>query len=629
MINLAESWASNFTPPDNREIWEWAADFVRLPSILTRTGKFSIEGSNHFKAPLEALRHDSVRGVRILKPIRGGGSLIADLFASWAIANRNTGLLWVFQDEVIAEKYAEARFFPIIENCAPIARLMPSDANKKRKRDVLLSSGKQVTLQGPAWGGLQSFGFQTVINDEPWLYKPGVLAQAKGRMQDFVKQESNKYLAISQGGEEEGEWAAEYGLGEEYVFSVPCDGCGVFFAPEWTIRAADRSMAGIVYDEVKYPNGEYNRAATAASVRYRCHHCGHEHANTNSVRARWVQRGKHVCVRTGQAWDKASPPPEVSFRWSGLIDNPWAGLVGEWLAANEAKKTGNLAPLIAFLQKKMALMRSERSIHDSELAFTRVSVQLTSPTDSIYSGEIRILTADRQKDDLYWVMIRAWAPSGGRSRRLWFGKCFSENEIDAKREEFSIDPSCTIIDSGYHARGDRGVYAACIRFGWVAAKGDGNVDSFLHEIPQQYGSPSLRVQKLFSPTKYVDPGETAGSVRGRYAPLVRFASNPIADRVHALIQRGLWEEPEVQEDDPLEREYRIQMTDEYKKVVSERVGGVLTGRKKWVWVSRRDNNHAFDDAKMQVLAAIHMGILPDGLESAEDFKIQNDEPNES
>ncbi len=231
MINFAEIWDKASAPPDRRSIEEWAAENVTLPPVLTKRGKFSVADSRHFIAPLQALRSDRVRGVRLLKPVRGGGTLIADVAAPWAIVNDNASVLWVFQDQPIAEAHAESRQMPILLSVPTIRPMLPFDRHKKRKADILFANGLPFKMQGPALGGLQSRGFKWVIADEPWMWKAGILGQAKARLGDFVKNSSSKFLAISQGGEEESDWDMEVRAGVMFIWKPECSACAKTHRP--------------------------------------------------------------------------------------------------------------------------------------------------------------------------------------------------------------------------------------------------------------------------------------------------------------------------------------------------------------------------------------------------------------
>ena len=340
-----------------------------------------------------------------------------------------------------------------------------------------------------------------------------------------------------------------------------------------------------------------------------CPLCGHEHANTEKTRADWNAGGAFVGAETGATFDKDNPPGEVTFRWHALIDYPWEELVKEWLSAQEAKHVGNYAPLVNFLQKRCAEMASERTIHDIDLPFARIAIE--NPTAKLWPEEAaRFLTADRQSEDQYWVMIRAWAKTG-ETRRLWYGKLYGSEAIEAKRIEFGVAANCVMVDSGFQPKGDQGVYSACIRYGWFAAKGAEDA-FFWHIIQRPPPNLPLRVQKPWAPMSYGDPGEGTSAQGKVRCKLYRFSSPVMKDRVMGLIRAGLWVEPDLGQGDEMDQECARQMSAEFKRPKVNK----FTGRMEMVWVCPGGNNHAFDCAAMQILCAMcgYQTLLPAGVE---------------
>lgn len=94
------------------------------------------------------------------------------------------------------------------------------------------------------------------------------------------------------------------------------------------------------------------------------------------------------------------------------------------------------------------------------------------------------------------------------------------------------------------------------------------------------------------------------------AKLFRFSAPACADRVMELIARGLWVEPQLDESNPEEQEYRRQMTAEFKRPKVDK----FTGRRIMVYVCPSGNNHYFDCSKEQVLCAMQAGLIPLGIE---------------
>jgi phage terminase large subunit GpA-like protein len=514
-------------------------------------------------------------------------------------------VLWVFQDDKMRDAHAETRQMPILKSVPAIKSMLSEDRHKTRKADVLLANGLPVVLTGPAIGNLQSRGFKWVICDEAWLYPAGTLGQAKTRLGDFEKMGNSKWLAISQGGEEESDWDFDVKSGVLFVWHVPCEGCGKQIVPVWTARRADNSYAGAVFDVMKKPDGSYDKEGTAKTVKFACPLCGHKHANTEKTRAVWNVGGKYINPLTLEEFDKDNLPSEVSFHWPSLIDTPWEIIVKEWLSAQESKHVGNFAPLVNFLQKRCAEMRSERSIHDADLPFARATI--TDPTKKTWPDEFaRTMTADRQSEDKFWVMIRAWAKTG-ENRRLFYGYVYGFAAVEAKRIEFGVVPDCTVMDSGYNPKGDHGVYAACIRYGWIAAKGT-DEPHFWHSIAQQPPRPQLRVLKPWAPLTYGDPGEGTSTQGRSRCKLFRFSSGVMKDRVMGLIRAGLWVEPDTETE--MDKECARQMSAEFKKKKKDKI----TFKVVEVWVCPTGNNHALDCAAMQVLAAMQLKLIPAGVE---------------
>lgn len=594
-----------WTPKDFRPIKTWAGDKVTLPAVITKRGKFTTDSSRHFEAPIICYQADRVRALFIVAPVRGGKTLIADVCIPHSIVNEAASVLWVFDTDVAAKQHAEQRQMPILRSVPEILAMLSTDRHKTRTTDILFASGLPFRMCGPAIGNLQAKGYKIVVCDEAWLYDAGKLGEAEARLGDWLKIDASKFLVMSQGGPEEGDWAIRFAEATPFVWRPKCEACAQPMPIEWTITKPDGTTAGATWDTIAKSDGTYDKAAMARSIRYRCPHCGHDHPNSAKTRAAWNLSGEYFNADTGEQFDPANPPREASFRWHGLIDYPWEILLGKWLAAITAKKAGNFKPLVEFFQKYCALMRSERTVHDSDLPFRRMAMHQTDPTAKAWEGEhTRALTVDRQGEDVYWAVIRAWSKTG-ESRRLWFGKLFSPAAVEAKRVEFGIANDCTLIDSGYLPKGDTGVYAMCIRYGWVAVKGEDDA-FFWHSEPQAEGAPPLRVQKAWAPTTWGDPGDGTTEQGKQYAPLIRYSSPTLTDRVMGLIEAGLWVEPDT-EPDATEREYRIQMSAEFKRPKINK----FTGKREMVWVCPSGNNHALDVSKEQVLFALHAGCLPD------------------
>lgn len=591
--------------PDRRGIPDWARENIHLPPVLTRSGRFDVSGSRHFEAPFAAIQSARVREVNIRCSVRSGKTLIVDAAVPWGVCNDAASILWLFQTDPIAREHAETRQWPILLRCPPVAPLLPANRDKQRTQEIIFANGLPLMLRGPALSGLQSRGFKWVICDEPWMYAPGILQEAQARLGDFVKSQSSKFIVIGQAGVESDDWDMQFQSGDLHEWHVPCLGCGRSFTPRWSAFRQDGSRWGVRWETTKDNAGRYDRQQARATLRLECPHCGHEHHDSERTRRLWNDGGHYVCERA------ITDGTKVSYHWNALIDFPWGDLLDYWLTAREAAHQGNYAPTIAFHQKRLAEPSSERTVHEVDRQFARASVSL-EPTARAWDGEVaRFLSADRQAEDVYWVMVRAWAKGTGESRRLFYGKAFSGAEIEQIAERFKVPPDCCVVDSGYLPRGDHGVYSLCARNGWFALKGEDKSPFFWHRVTRRQGGVNVtqRIALPWSEMTWADPGEGTAEQGRRRCRLFRFASAHMSDRVADLISRGLWREPAGADADPMDAECRKQMADEVRVVERDEYN-----RPRPRWKSLSSNNHAFDCAKMQVVCALQAGLWSHGLQ---------------
>lgn len=597
MSIIREAWQSVWRRRDLRPIYEWAHDNVILSAPLTITGRFDVTRSRHFIEPLLAMQDDRVREVNILKPVRGGGTLMADIFVPWARVNDPGPTMFLLQTEPIADDHFSKVLEPTIRSVESIRSeidALPRFAAVGRK--IEFADGNHLHINGPSIGNLQTNAFRYLIEDECWLY-PDKMADAEGRVGDFQKLETSKIIRISQGGPRHGmsldecAWNRAYQRGERREWEVGCVHCGEYFEPVFTGQREDGSFYGITWDHHKKPNGDWDLAACCATVRFECPHCRKPMMDSPRTKGEWNRTGRYKLV--GEA-----NPKRKSFHWESVIDYPWDELVELWLDASNAAAHGDLKPKLYFLQKRRALMRDESSLLRSGIQFKRAVYDVNS---EFPDERARYATFDRQEEDLFWWTVRAWFPD--KSRRLGFGKCYGEGGIKEIQQRFKVAPNHVGVDSGYLPKGDRGVYMMCARNGWIAFKGDQQYE-FPHVIKSPKGNRIAR--KSYAPLAYGDPESGTRGEGRRYAPLIRFSKHQMNEVVQRLIDSGAWEEPTGTTETEMEKEYTAQMSGRVKVTDYDK----RTGQAKPYWKESK-NDHARDLANEQVVFAMIERLLPD------------------
>ena len=172
------TWRSVFTPRDRRPTTEWAHDYVWLEPPITKTGWFTCADSRHFLAIFASLDNDHKREVNVLKPVRGGGSLIGDVFCPRTIAVDPGPYMDVFQTDQVASDHAEERIKRIFERCKPVAALFPANRHKERDDEILFSNGHTWYVRGPSLGNLQAKGIRYLRLEEVWMWAQGKMGEA-------------------------------------------------------------------------------------------------------------------------------------------------------------------------------------------------------------------------------------------------------------------------------------------------------------------------------------------------------------------------------------------------------------------------------------------------------------------
>lgn len=592
---IREAWESVWRRRDLRPIYEWARDFLSLSAPLTITGPFDVGLSRHFIGPFGALQDDHVREVNVLKPVRGGGTLIADVWFPWTRENDPGPFMFLLQTDPIADDHFVKVLSPTMNSVESVRGLLdalPRDAKTIRK--IEFSDGNHLHINGPSIGNLQTNAFRYLVEDECWLY-PDKMADAEGRTGDYARAHTSKIFRVSQGGPKERleldhcAWNRAYNRGTIYEWEVECPLCAQLYDPVFSGVRDDGSFWGITWDHHRLPNGDWDLPKCVPTSRFECPHCREFVPDNSKTKAHWNKTGDYRRGAIGAI-------DVLSFHWEAVIADLWTGLVELWLDACNAERRGDLRPKLQFYQKRRAMMKDEAALMRSGMAFTKVAYEIKSDWAE---ERARFLTADRQEEDLYWVTVRAWANE--KTRKLWFGKVYGESGIKDVQEKWKVPAQRVGIDSAFMPKGDRGVYAMCIRNGWLALRGDDK-----YEFPHRkvkHGN-SYIVRKSYAPLSYGDA--ESGVARGRYCNLVLFSKDQMNQVVQTLIDSGRWEEPQATADPEMELEYAAQMSARIKVTDFDK----RTGAQKTFWKESK-NDHARDLANMQVLFAVLADLLPD------------------
>ena len=468
---ISASWKAAFAPKDRRPIYEWAADNVTLPPVLTRSGRFDVSTSRHFIAPFEAIADDRVREVNVCAPPRSGKTLLADISIPWFVDVAGASVLFVIQTEEMAASHAELRTMPLLKSVPGIAGMLPLDRHKQRNTEILFTNGLPLIICGPSISNLQNRGFRVVISDETWILAdkyPGRLEEAKSRLGDFLREENSKLLCISQGGKAGDDWDTQFNSGTLHRWEVACLRCGQYFEPRFSGTRDDGTRWGILYAQEKDESGQTNKARALETIRFECPHCAHPHLDNPRTKGQWNLSGRYKS-------DPAESQKKKSFHWGNVIDFPWSELVEKWLAARAAARLGAEVPTIQFMQKQLAeFYDPAKGGHVEKLP--TIAIETTAAGKFWDKQDFIFLTVDKQLGH-FWALVEAWSKSG-ESMVLWADRLETWQDVANKQAEFKVPDQCVFVDCG---NWQSEVWAECARHGhatkdrkwkcWWALKG--------------------------------------------------------------------------------------------------------------------------------------------------------------
>jgi phage terminase large subunit GpA-like protein len=587
-------------------LWAWAEKHVHLPGSITESGRFNCATSNYLKAPLEALQDNTVRRVSLRWPIRSGKTLVSQLFIAWSVANDLGPTMYLLPTFETAKDMADNRIRPILMECAPVLDRLKSDPDATKRATINFLGGATLWIRGMTKSELQAKSVRYLLLDEPYFSDQSLIPEALGRQGDWVRAGTSKTLVMCQGSDSN-DWTDEDFLaGSQELLHFDCGECGEAIpARLWGDRV--KESWGLVWESHKDEAGDYDFNKILPTVRYKCPHCGHLHRDTPRTKRQWNSTSRYI------AQNPNAPRDHRSFTFSAIICYPWQELVKDWLNARKSAKSGDLGPLAAFIQKKMATPWNSDYLIDTVRAATG-----DYQPDATWPDEfVRIASVDVQSNDLFYLVVRAWARDG-RSRLLYFNKVYGwESLARTIIDTWKVPPKRTVVDCGYNTGT---VLRFCAKHGFIAAKGT-DQERFFHTWKQ--GKGTAKLERAYSMPVVAD-AKMGTKDQGKGVSCVQFQfSDPrLSDTLNALRNDGNTFQTPQDWDPETEKMYLKQVGAMVKKLVltKTKLGenddkSNAISRKKWRWVATSKDNHAFDCEKMNVLMAMILKILPDPVES--------------
>ncbi len=577
-----DAWYEAWKPEDERPRAAWAEQHIRkIPNSARTGGAFDGAATPWLIEPLNLLATNEVKEGVLLMPTGSGKTTLIDVHVPHALSEQPASMLLGFQTDADASDYGEERLLPILRECDRTAPLLQSLNRHAVRKDAIMLPGYSVYLRGANWSNFQKISVRDVLLDEVWLYKHGLVAEARARTHDRWNQ---KVVILSQGGTETfmtdlGEMETELHLAwtqtDQREWCFECPEC--------------KTVQRFSWKQLRYDRGDpddIDETAVVNSARYHCSgSCATAFEDSITTRRALASSGRYI-----------SGNPKARERHVGWHCNAltlhyveWGTLALEHARAMRQVKIGDDELMKIFRQKRGAEnYRANAEQLQSALTLSGYSLADYRNGEPIDDEACRFLTADVQRDH-FWVVVRAWRADGS-SRLLHAGRAATWEDIGELNKRYKLQPFFTGIDSGWGLRADE-CYNICARNSWFALKGDQAADYPHH----RKNLPTLK--------KFYSTMQRAIGSSGLSARLVLWSNENVKD-ILTRLRSGRMQAFEIAGD--VDKHYSTQMLSEVKRDVRSKTTGQVSRR--YVQINRRPN-HLWDCEAMQVTMALFKGLL--------------------
>jgi len=588
---IREAVASEWAMPPDITVTEWCERHLELTQLQTdQPGPYSTSITPYVREVLECVRDPEVEEIVLCWGAQTTKTMTLMASAIWLLANSPRPLLWVMPNKDLAQSFCENRLRPLIQTCAPLYATRTTDRHRWKKTEMAFDRAVLNLVGSNSPANLASRPAGALVMDEVDKFaeatdrEANALELAELRTRTFA---GPKVWKASTPSTPEGPIWQAFLRGDQRRYAMPCPHCAGLVIPVMdpakSALAATGMEAPLRWDQdAKGPDG-WDHRRVEQSARLECPHChGHilDHHKTAMLRAgRWLPTNPNA-----PAGVRSYHLPSLTAPWT---KTRWGRLAVEFLKAQSSLEglkgfiTGTLSEPDMLQWEGGGAARTERIV---------VPGQAEPLTQTAF-----ILTADKQKDHLWWV-IREWAPGGASRLRAW-GRCETEDDLDEVRGQYGVAADLTGIDDGYEGAV---VLRECMRRGWFAMRGEDRRGWPEHQ-------PDGRVIDRPYRVRLADPLIGQEGQGTRTVSELRFAA-PTCKDILARLRRPdrspvRWEVPEEYATD----EYWRHLDGEYKA----RTFNARTGRVSYVWTrrSRHWPNHLFDCEVMQLAVALKVGLL--------------------
>lgn len=499
-----------------------------------------------------------------------------------------------------AADLADEKLCPLRDSVPAVMAHFPDDPDARGGKQIWKAIDSPFSMLGAEnRNHRNSRSGQNLFLDEPWQFEPGWIPEIIARSDSY--EWNRQIIMATTAPTADDEVDVIWKQSSRFQWRVVCLHCRERVPLEF---GEPDSKGGIKWDSDEHsrePDGSWKIEVAKHTTRWHCPACD----KVTRYDAKTLRTLNDPARGAGYVQENPNADSRLLFwRGNAFLFRDWNQLVGEWLAACNAKRRGSLEAVEEFYRKKRVEawdpLRVMKFSRDLPVGDYNLGDPWPDEGRTAEGAPLRFLWVDVQRDH-FWAVARQWSPNA-YSRLLHFERLWEGGQIEELRKRLGIPPNHVVMDEAYNP--DL-VHQICTAYGFLAANG---VSS--KAFPHRDG-----VRRIFGETRYIDPFLGRANQGMQYCVGFHYSSERSKDRLDTLRQaRDLSGKPfwTIAKNCPSEYIEQAWAEQKVRKRHPKNNGWF------YEWKKLRPDNHAFDMECGQVISATMMGLLTDSSSATEE-----------
>ena len=423
-----------FKPTGNQSVVEWAEENAYLSERVTeQAGRYRTSSHPYVREVLNNYADPKVKKVSLCWGSQTAKTTTIYIGLGWTIDQAPGPILWVWSNEKQARNFANDRFIPFCEDSEIIAKHLPKTLEGKIDRDrasALRIEFDRCTMNligGQSQRNVRNYPVSYLILDEIDVINSAIRKDCYDRIKG---RRSYKIIQSSTPIEEGGIWA-EYLMGDQRKYMVPCPHCKQRISLEWR---KEKGVYNIHFPpEAKGTDGSYDWHLIKSGTHYVCQECGGAITDTDKIRM--LAQGEWKPTARGE-------PGVRSYHLNSLYSPTitFGEMMTRWLRAQDS-----LDGLKQFITGWLAEPWMDEVLDVTEEATHALAGEYERGE---LMGEFRLMGVDVQRSHFVWI-VRG-IDSSGESWLIDNGNSPTWKELDKIFKNH--DCSAAVVDTGFGER---------------------------------------------------------------------------------------------------------------------------------------------------------------------------------